>query len=60
MPGYSANDLQKWIENSVLPGIDQEGVSISFGGDQEIFDKYISGLLGAACDCCYNYLYYFY
>lgn len=48
MPGYSANDLQKWIENSVLPGIDQEGVSISFGGDQEIFDKYISGLLGAA------------
>ncbi|GAB6109683.1 efflux RND transporter permease subunit [Fusibacter bizertensis] len=48
MPGYSVNELQSWIENSVLPGIDQDGVEITFGGDQEVFDKYISGLLGAA------------
>ncbi len=48
IPGYAASDLQKWIENSVLPGLDKEGVEITFGGDQEIFDKYISGLLGAA------------
>ena len=47
-PGYAASDLQRTIEDQVLPNINLEGVEISFGGDQEIFDKYISGLLGAA------------
>jgi len=47
-PGFSAVDLQKTIENDLLKNMDLSGVDISFGGDQEIFDKYISGLLGAA------------
>lgn len=47
-PGYSAVDIQNAIESEVLKNIDLTGVDISFGGDQEIFDKYISGLLDAA------------
>lgn len=47
-PGYAASDLQRTVEEQVLPNINLDGVEISFGGDQEIFDKYISGLLGAA------------
>ena len=47
-PGYSAPELQSLIEDSILPSLDLSSVDISFGGDQEIFDKYISGLLGAA------------
>jgi len=47
-PGYTTTDLQNTIENSLLPTMNLDGVNISFGGDQEIFDKYISGLLGAA------------
>lgn len=47
-PGFAATELQSKIENTVLPTIDLEGVEISFGGDQEVFDKYISGLLNAA------------
>lgn len=47
-PGYAASDLQKHVEDALLPSMDLEGVDITFGGDQEIFDKYISGLLGAA------------
>jgi multidrug efflux pump subunit AcrB len=47
-PGYTTTDMQNTIETSLLPTLDLDGVEISFGGDQEIFDKYISGLLGAA------------
>jgi multidrug efflux pump subunit AcrB len=47
-PGYTTTELQSAIESSLLPSMDLDGVVISFGGDQEIFDKYISGLLGAA------------
>ena len=47
-PGYTTTDLQNTIENNLLPTMNLDGVDISFGGDQEIFDKYISGLLGAA------------
>lgn len=47
-PGYAASDLQKTVEEQVLPNISLEGVEITFGGDQQVFDKYISGLLGAA------------
>lgn len=47
-PGFAATELQSKIENTLLPTIDLEGVEISFGGDQEVFDKYISGLLNAA------------
>lgn len=47
-PGFSVPELQAKIENSVLPSIDLDGVEIDFGGEQETFDKYISGLIGAA------------
>ncbi|HAS73554.1 MAG TPA: transporter, partial [Clostridiales bacterium UBA8960] len=47
-PGFAATDLQNYVENTLLPSLDLEGVEIAFGGDQEMFDKYISGLLGAA------------
>lgn len=47
-PGYSVGTLQGWVQDSLIPSLDTEDVQISYGGDQEIFDKYISGLLGAA------------
>lgn len=47
-PGYSSTDLQNKLETDVLPNIDLSGVSINFGGDREVIDKYISGLLDAA------------
>ena len=47
-PGYAASSLQSYVEDVLLTSMDLDGVEISFGGDQEMFDKYISGLLGAA------------
>ncbi len=47
-PGYSASALQAEIEKDILGSLDLRGIYIDFGGDKEVFDKYISGLIGAA------------
>jgi multidrug efflux pump subunit AcrB len=47
-PGFSSGELQNKVETELLANMNLEGVTIDFGGDQEIIEKYISGLLGAA------------
>lgn len=47
-PGASATVLQKDLESYIESTLNLEGVEVDFGGDKEIIDKYISGLIGAA------------
>jgi multidrug efflux pump subunit AcrB len=46
-PGYTPNAVQSDLE-AFLPTLDLSGVQIDYAGDQEVFDKYISGLMAAA------------
>lgn len=43
-PGFSAQDIQKIIENKIDTSIDTSEVDISFEGEDKIISKYMSGL----------------
>lgn len=47
-PGASSTRMQEALESYLETSVDLTGVTIDFGGDKEIIDKYISDLLGAA------------
>lgn len=53
LSGYSAVNIENYIEDEILPGINTEGVSISFAGEREDISQYFSTAMILALFCLF-------